>query len=385
MNHKQPVVPGEHVLIITQVNPYAAIGGVGIILRNLLSVFNTDSYTFAYLGRFDSRPRKRVKQSDCFRLIPNFHPVHFIDLLFKGAKQKYAIWRAVRLAKARKAQIVVGLYPTLSSLFVATEVAKRIKGRFYPYLHDTISEGLSHTPLAKAAVSVQEDAFAVAESVLIINKGMSDRYRDVYNLRKGLVLQMSFPERIATEPNFNRSRTAFWGGDVYDINKTSLSRVQEALLGRDTQLELTCLSKLDFKDYTNVNQIYYPSRQEYIRAVQRHGMMILSIDWPDESPVHEAELSTIWPTKAVEYLATGAPILVHCPEHYFLARFFREHQCAVVVSDRSIEALTEAIDLLQSGGTEVQRMQERALALTDFFSIARVSSLFRGYLQGDGS
>ncbi len=50
------------------------------------------------------------------------------------------------------------------------------------------------------------------------------------------------------------------------------------------------------------------------------------------------------PGKTAEYLASGRPILVHAPADSFVARFFREHDCGVVVDTpepaRLISALT---------------------------------------------
>lgn len=380
MTEREPLVPGEHVLIITQDNPHVRAGGSAVIVRNLVSAFDPRSYTVAYLGRFARRGSGGGERPDCYRLVPNFHPVQLFGRLSGGIKLRYAVRRAVRLARSRKARIVVGLYPTLNSLHVATEVARRTGARYVPYLHDTVAEGLAHTPRAEAARALQDAVFRSAERILTMSRGMSDYYRDAYGLET-YPLEHSYPEEIASEPSFGRSRSAFWGGDVYAINDRSFARVQEALAARETELEVATRGKLGLESAANVRQSFYASRQEYIRAVRNHGILVLALNWPDESAVHEAELSTIFPTKTIEYLATGSPILVHCPEHYFLARFFRQHDCGVVVSERSEAALAEGIELLQSGGASVRGMQQNALAATELFSLARVSALFRSYLS----
>lgn len=376
MSDKPPVVPGEHVLIITQVNPYTPVGGVTVVLQNLLSSFSKDSYTFAYLGRFDWRWKDRKKYQDCHRLIPNFHPLQFLDQIFSGIKQRYAIARAVKLAKKKKARIIFGLYPTLNSLYVATEVAKQTGAAYFPYLHDTVAEGLSHSNRAAFAQQVQDDVFKTAKLVITMSEGMTDYYREKYDGMETEPLVHSYPEKLADKPNYERTKNAFWGGEVYKINDRGFARVQKALLKRDTKIIVTSLSPLDIEVDTNVHQTFYPSRQEYIDAVKEQGILVLTINWPDESDVHPAELSTIFPTKTVEYLATGSPILAHCPEHYFLAKFIREHKCGVVVTERSEEALMEAIDLLQSGSDEVKEMQDNALKTVEMFSIKNVAATF---------
>jgi hypothetical protein len=350
-----------------------------VVLQNLFSPFDPNSYTFAYLGRFDPLWRDRAKRSSCYRLIPNFHPVQYLDFIIKGIKQKHAICKAVQFAKARHVEIIVGLYPTLGSLFVATEVAKLTKAKYYPYLHDTVAEGLSHDPLADKARDLQEDVFRVADKILTMSEGMSDYYKQTYELET-YPLVHSYPEQIVCEPNSNRRRSAFWGGSVYAINDQSFLRVQKALLAREIDLEVTGAWNLNIQKGTNIRQNYYASRAAYIEAIQQHGVLVLGVNWTDESVVHHAELSTIFPTKAIEYLATGSPILVHCPEHYFLARFFRKHQCGLVVSERSGAALVHAVDLLLSGAAEVRTMQSNALTAARLFSVERVSSTFRDYL-----
>ena len=376
MSDKPPVVPGEHVLIITQVNPYTPVGGVTVVLQNLLSSFDKESYTFAYLGRFDWRWRDRTERQDCYRLIPNFHPIQFLDRLFKGIKHRYAISRGIRLAKKKKSRIVMGLYPTLNNLYVATEVAKGSGAAYFPYLHDTVVEGLSHLEFAEFAKQVQAEVFKTARLVLTMSEGMSDYYREHYNGMATEPLVHSYPEKLADKPNYERKKNAFWGGEVYKINDRGFARIQKALLEQDTKIIVTSLSPLNIEKDSNVHQTFYPSRQEYINAVTEQGILVLTINWPDESDVHEAELSTIFPTKTVEYLATGSPILAHCPEHYFLAKFIRKHKCGVVVSDRSDMALQEAIKFLQSGSDEVRELQDNALRTIEMFSIKNVASTF---------
>ena len=372
---KPPVVKGEHVIIITQVNPYTPVGGVTVVLQNLLSSFDKSSYTFAYLGRFDWRWKDRKKYEDCFRLIPNYHPVQFLDRVLRGVKQRFAIRRAIRLAKTKNARIVFGLYPTLSSLFVATEVAKRTRAFYFPYFHDTVAEGLSHSKMAEFAKEVQKDVFDSATLVLTMSEGMTDYYREKYKIETEPLVH-SYPENIVESPSYDRVRTALWGGEVYAINDCGFERVQKALLARDTEFVVTSLSPLNIRDGANVRQTFFPSRLEYIDAVKKQGILVLTINWPDESDVHEAELSTIFPTKTVEYLATGSPILAHCPEHYFLAKFIRKHKCGVVVTERSAEALINAIDFLQSGSHEVREMQDNALKTVEMFSIKNVAATF---------
>ena len=183
---------------------------------------------------------------------------------------------------------------------MATEVAKRTGAAYFPYLHDTVIEGLAHLEFAEFANQVQEEVFKTAKLVITMSAGMTDYYREHYNGMETEPLVHSYPEKLADKPNYQRTKNAFWGGEVYKINDRGFARIQEALMRRDTKIIVTSLSPLNIKADTNVHQTFYPSRQEYIDAVKEQGILVLTINWPDESDVHPAELSTIFPTKTVE-------------------------------------------------------------------------------------
>jgi glycosyltransferase involved in cell wall biosynthesis len=122
---------------------------------------------------------------------------------------------------------------------------------------------------------------------------------------------------------------------------------------------------------------FYRQRADYLKAMQQQGVLILALNWPDETPQHEDELATIFPTKTPEYLATGRPIVVHCPEHYFLARFFRENRCGLVVTERSIEALVQAIRHLLEDPVAVSELRQSALTAARIFSADQIARRFQ--------
>lgn len=375
----RPLVPDQHVIIITQVNPHTPVGGVTVVMRNLLSVFDKSSYTIAYIGRF-SLGQPTSDHEECYRLIPNYHPAQLAGLLFRKLKHKFATQRAIKLAKSKGSNIVVGLYPTFASLKIATDVAEALGARYFPYLHDTVAEGLSHTDMADDAAVLQQRVFRLATKVMTMSEGMSRYFKDKYGL-ESYPLVHSYPEPVRDQPASGRKNSAFWGGEVYAINDRSFSRVQKALESLDIPLEVTSLSSLRLEEGSNIQRNFYPSREEYIQAVSHHGILILAINWPDESDVHEAELSTIFPTKTIEYLATGSPILIHCPEHYFLAKFFRDRNCGVVITSREQSSLVEGIQFLLAKSEATFEMQQKALKSAQMFSIDKVSQVFENLLK----
>tara|TARA_B100001059_G_C17834661_1_gene587132 strand:+ start:1030 stop:2166 length:1137 start_codon:yes stop_codon:yes gene_type:complete len=366
------VIENKKIMIITQVNPYTPVGGVTVVLRNLFSSFNKNSYCFAYLGNFKMKSdHKYDSYPDLFRLIPNFHIIQFLGYFFPLMKYNFAVRKAVKYIKKEKPHCIIGLYPTIASLDVSARVAEITGIKFFPYLHDTVVEGLSHSQFSDKAIKTQKKVFKIAEKIITMSDGMSNYYKDKYSL-KTYPLEHAYPEKVSIDPNFNRNKDAFWGGEVYAINENSFERVQCALNELNIIFTITSLSPLKVKNTINIRSTFFPKRSQYIDAVNCHGILVLAIDWPDESKVHEAELSTIFPTKTVEYLASGGPILVHCPEHYFLAHFFNKYKCGTVVSDRSSNKLKNAITKIKSNDTEIQEMQLNALKVMRKFSLETV-------------
>lgn len=359
----------KKIIIFTQVNPYTPVGGTSVVLKNLFSTIDSNLYCFAYLGRFNLKPSKEFKSNfNTFRLLPNFHPIQIIGYFIPNIKFWYAVRRGVRLVRKLKPKCIIGLYPTIANLDVSVRVAEKTGVRYFPYLHDTVVEGLAHSQFSEKAINTQKKVFKIAHKIITMSEGMSNYYFQKYNL-KTYPLEHTYPEKLTDIPNFNRNKKAFWGGEVYAINNNSFERVQIALKELNTLFTITSLSALKIKNTSNVRSTFYPSRSEYINAVNFHGILVLALNWQDECKVHEAELSTIFPTKAVEYLASGGPILVHCPEHYFLAQFFNKHKCGIVVSDRNNDKLKSAIKKIKSNDKDIQEMQINALQVMKKFSL----------------
>jgi len=215
-----------------------------------------------------------------------------------------------------------------------------------------------------------------------MSQGMADFYQQRYKITTQ-PLPHSYPEPLSgTLPEKAPLQQVFWGGGIYGINRNAVRRVSAALKQRghtfvlSTTVPAKLLTKWEILG-EHVQLKFYPKRADYLRALQQQSVLVLALDWPDESTVHRDELATIFPTKTPEYLASGCPILVHCPEDYFLARFIREHQCGIVVSERSKDALDDAFRALFQGGSQVEAMQRAALAAAHVFAPDAIAQRFQ--------
>lgn len=305
-------------------NPVAA----SVVHYNLLRQFNPES--FILLVAYFIKMRRSMRIGESFRI----HRV-FVSLEYVSGKlqrvvekwlQKICLAYCVLLARWYKPVIIVASYPDIFFLSLGRKVSERLRIPFIPYLHDTLAESNAHKPIAAYALREQEKCFAQAEKVAVMSDGMADLYRKKYQM-EALVWQHQFVE---DDLDFSipvvKKRQAFWAGDVYDINGKSFKRVSDALGELGVPLIISGPKPKHLLEQEmhirgpHIQQVFFPRRHDYLHALAESEILILCLDWPDESVIHEDELATIFPTKTVEYLRSGSKIFLHCPVEYFLYR-----------------------------------------------------------------
>jgi glycosyltransferase involved in cell wall biosynthesis len=295
--------------------------------------------------------------------------------------------KMIKLIKKEKITDVVGVYPDLDFLEIARSASEVCGVKFYAYLHDTLAEGLGHKIYKNMAKIVQQKIFDTSHKIFVMSEGMKDLYKEKYNVET-IPLLHSFSEEV-DEKEFNNNnieKSIFWGGAIYAINKETVKRIHLACTDLDYTLTLSAantyekLTNLGFEN-NNIKVLPFLSREDYITILGNQKALLLSIDWPDESAIHKDELGTIFPTKTIEYLISGRPILVHCPEEYFLAKFFKKHKCGIVLTDRDPQAIKEQIETVFSDEKKLQEMVKNAYKASKQFHISNVKSVFESGLS----
>jgi len=356
-------------------------------MRNLLSHFHPASYSVATVGGSTRQAIEMGHDVQVARIMSSFYRLsHRFDSLWCDWQLTSAVSKLIGLIERVKPSVIVGIYPSFHFLKIAREAARMTRVPWVAYLHDTLAESLSNTRWAAKAAELQEQVFAEAAAILVMSRGIADLYEKKYGL-SCQPLEHTYPEPMPMSlPQMPALRQGFWGGDVYNINARSVSRVSEALRRMHcpfviaTKTTAKALEKRGVRG-EHIKTRFYPERRAYLSALRQQGLLVLALDWPDESPMHEDELATIFPTKTPEYLATGRPILVHCPESYFLARFFREHHCGLVVTERSVNALEKAVRQLLEDPSKASALGRSALAAARLFRADGLAQRFQTHLQ----
>ncbi|MCA9485466.1 MAG: hypothetical protein KC506_01325, partial [Nanoarchaeota archaeon] len=182
-------------------------------------------------------------------------------------------------------------------------------------------------------------AFKNAALVCVMSTGMQKLYMDKYDLETYPLRHTFNHSKLEILPNSKDSKKkVFWGGAVYGINKASIAKFSGLLNKTDFTLELaTNASRQRLTqfgvNFERVETSYYSNTNDYWDAILGSTCLLLALDKQEDTKIDFDEISTIFPTKAIEYMFSNIPILVICPEDYFLNRFFSENNCGLVVND----------------------------------------------------
>jgi glycosyltransferase involved in cell wall biosynthesis len=352
-----------------------------VINRNLLSKFNPRSFKVLTTKAKLPANIEQIQDTDIKRIFRSFYFSSRLNYYLSNMQVNKAVREAVKLAEREKPAVIVGVFPDYYFLKIARETAKITGIPLAAYLHDTISESHYETRYSREADILQEQVFNEASAIFVMSRGMAELYKKKYNL-DSMPLEHTYLEPVLdTVPDNTLKRQAFWGGDIYAINKNAVSRISEGLktINCDfflaTGASLEGLSSMGIEG-SHIKRGFFSKRPEYLANLRENGLLILALDSADESPVHRDELATIFPTKTPEYLAAGSPILIHCPDDYFLARFFKDNNCGYVISEKSPAKIAEISRQMLEEPEAFSEMRLNALKAAGIFDSERLAKKF---------
>jgi len=301
-------------------------------------------------------------------------------LLFSHEKNKI-----INIIKNQNITHIIGVYPDLDFIQLAMTVAKECKIKFYPYLHDTIVEALNHKIYKPLAKKVQKQIFLNSAKIFVMSDGIKQLYKKKYNI-DSIPLLHTYSEEIKQHINKKDiTNSFFWGGSIYTLNTNSVKRIYQICNEINYTLLLSAatsyqnMRNLGFK-MDNIKILPFLERKNFLKKIQNQKALILSIDWPDETSIHKDELSTVFPTKTIEYLLSGRPIIVHCHEDYFLSKFFKKNNCGLVINTRDINLIKNQVIKFLEDKIEQNKMILNALKVVKQFHISKAKSVLNKQL-----
>lgn len=255
---------------------------------------------------------------------------------------------SLRVAREHRCGAVVAVFPYEEHLLAGLLVARKMRATYFPYLHNTYLDqrrGLERWVAAR----LQPRVFAAASHVFVMSDGMLEvfrqRYPELGSRVSPLYHPFSDPPTSKPPPAAGDPPHFVMLGSVNPSNEDAASRLFAVALaipgGRLTIIgrnEESLTHRLGLPpDRVRLLRV---SRDELLDRVREGDVLLLPHGLRGRwAPI---EYQTMFPTKTIEYLFSGRPILAHTPKGCFLTRFLEQHECAVVVDEPDREALAAA-------------------------------------------
>jgi glycosyltransferase involved in cell wall biosynthesis len=375
------------ILLISRSVP-PGVSGSSVIIGNLARQFTRDE--MVVVGSWFANSPPVTWQADWPKLI--YGTITPPDgwrgaRLLRWIQFPWLLLRLLWVSLWQRPETILGVYPDEIYLF-ASYLISLITGKpLYVYFHNTY---LEHRRANVMAQWLQPRVFKHAQHVFVMSKAMQKLYQSYYPDISCSPLTHSFNETLpdlAALPSVDTVgkplRIALSGGvnasnegavehiatavkQLPDVQMTIYSRTNEQYLKRlgvdGDQFHLTTLS-----------------RDNLLLELQKMDILFLPHGFSERESAEEIE--TIFPTRTIEYLIVGRPILAHVPEPCFIGDFLREHECALIVTDPNPEMLKQAITQLAADAALRQQLVQNAIRAAKQFYAPVVAQHLRDVIQ----
>lgn len=272
------------------------------------------------------------------------------------------------------------------SFALAAALACRFAGRPYAlYMHNTYAEQMTH-PLDKLLARAAERWLITGASpLLVLSTALRDLYLEKYGVPGIVVPHIARPSEYASLaaaalPRGLEPRSyALFTGDVYGMNLDSLQRLQRVLRRSfDRRLTFAVSGQKNARELRALglhpDLVLTGADRQTVLALQKFAAVLLA-PLAFDSPFPD-EVRTALPTKVIEYLGAGSPILVHAPSESLLAGLAGREGWAEVVTTPSERALTHALERVLSDTSSVAAMERRRVKALQRHSAEAVAKTF---------
>ncbi|MCZ7621587.1 hypothetical protein KsCSTR_16430 [Candidatus Kuenenia stuttgartiensis] len=386
MKENKTKLPGR-VLIVTSGYP-PIIGGSSTVFINLLG--NIDPSTFVILTKSwgYGLGMEKPKGYNVYR-VPRLKYTflrgqRYWEPLIKHFVVSRIVKMGMRAIREMKCTGILAAFPCLPYMEAGYLLAKKSGLPFSVYLHDTVLEAnVGQLFYENWARKIQDLIFPKAKPIFVMSEGIKQFYKTQYCMDT-IVLSHCFNEPLPQEydsesTNKNNIINLFFGGNIYRTCLSALKNIFVAIKNEpDIHITIsnpyTLHPGLSLPD-NRLHHCFSSERYDFLRKLMQSDVTIVPLGFTKE--VHHGEISTIFPTKCIEYFWAGKPILVHCPKDYFLARFFEEHECGMVVSDPDPQTIRDAIRKLINDNelrAKFIKGARKALSLFDGKRVAEILS-----------
>ena len=172
--------------------------------------------------------------------------------------------------------------------------------------------------------------------VMVLHPYLADHYRQRYGIEATVLRQVVRRDLRPKHSHVRDSavRVIGFAGAIYDNNATQLHDLAAAV-NANARLRLKIWTDATPERLRSLGiageRVEVGFESDHTRLIERLAdcdLLYLPLAFADSGDLTTNALQYAFPTKGLDYLVAGPPILVHCPAQYELSRFFKQHGSA---------------------------------------------------------
>jgi glycosyltransferase involved in cell wall biosynthesis len=363
-------------LVVSRTSPFIRSGS-GTVINQFLRFFSASEMIFL------SEKDNQIKETNS-----RVHYINSSPINLKRGKRffRWQRWlllplivkKIIALVKEEKCNSIMCVFPDEFHLIAATLAAKKLKISIYPYFHNLYYENTQGFS-AIIAKLVQKKLFAQAPWVYLISDGLLKELSPLYSKIDFRILTHA---TIIDEIRINHDKLAkqkiqitFLGNinnsniDAMSFMLNTLEQRTDVVINLITPTSIHVLKKARLlKNNTIINNNC--SNEELKQKLRISNLLLLPHGFT--GALSDAEYRSIFPTKTIQYLLSGSPILALLPHNCYLQDFLSKYQCAFCITNKNEQEIFSVLNHVKKNSNEIERITNNARKTVQIFSENKV-------------
>ena len=269
-------------------------------------------------------------------------------------------------------------FPDEFHLIAATLAAKKLSIPIYPYFHNLYYEN-KYGFSAIIAKLLQKNLFAQAPWVYLISDGLLKELSPLYpQIDFRVLTHTTIIDEIRTnhnKPAKQKIQITFLGNinnsniDAMSFMLNTLEQRDDVVINLITPTSKHILNKAKLlKNNVTIHSNY--SDEEVSQKLRASNLLLLPHGFT--GALSDGEYRSIFPTKTIQYLLSGSPILALLPHNCYLQDFLSKNQCAFCVTNKNEQEIFSILSHVKNNSKEIERITNNARKTVQIFSENKV-------------
>lgn len=289
---------------------------------------------------------KRIQESWFLKsTLPFLWRLYIIENIFRY------IYYGLKITRSNNINRILLIFPGTSSFIGGYFVARIRNIEYQTYFFDLLSDSRRYILEYILLKLFEKKILRTSHKVYSLSDGLSKYYSKIVDREYILLPHTYIPMRNNEVTILNKNiekKSILFAGQIHGISLDALQNLVKAVR-KINQFEITVkILTNQSKEFLRNNGLMddfvfcqFISDYDDFKTSQSEADILFS---PVAfMPPYPKQAETCFPTKTLDYVNAGRPILVNAPENYFYTKYMTKYKCALVVSSFEPDELKKGI------------------------------------------